>query len=118
MKIIKRLIVSALCLCMVFSVFIPAMSADKTWLETEDFSYSEKYGHFAKWTDVTSSSGTASDSYVKNGELAPAVTVTAGNSSTVVKDNWWKQSGVKTFETDVTFNYSNSNTAIVTLYSD
>ena len=118
MKIIKRLIVSALCLCMVFSVFIPAMSADKTWLETEDFSYSEKYGHFAKWTDVTSSSGTATDSYVKNGELAPAVTVTAGNSSTVVKDNWWKQSGVKTFEADVTFNYSNSNTASVTLYSD
>ena len=118
MKNIKGLIVSVLCVCMVFSVFIPAMSAEKNWLETEDFSYSEKDGHFAKWTDVANGSGTAEASYVKNGGLAPAVTGSAGNTSTVVKDNWWKQSGVKTFETDVTFTYSNSNMASVTLYSD
>lgn len=119
MKNIKRLIVSVLCLCMVFSVFMPAMSEDKTWLETEDFSYSESDGHLVKWKDVKNGEDPITiPSSVKNGALAPAVATSAGGFSTVVKDNWWKQSGVKTFETDVTFTYSNSNTASVTLYND
>ena len=120
MKYAKKLIVLLLTVSMIFSVFVPAMAVDTEYLKDESFSYSSADGHSQKWSDekINASANLGTPSSVNDGELITAVTGDPGSYATVVKDNWWKQSGVKTFETDVEYTYSTSGQATIALYTD